>query len=787
MTQIAPDDRLHDPSEAHGNGSNEANGAAASGNGHGHDHGADAAPPAQYVFEGDAQEECPVHLQRIIETQQEIAAADLDLQSVMDLICERTQELTNADGASILLMEEGELIHRSGTGFAQAVVGESVSLDGTFTGSVYRQNRAGICNDTSLLASRAAMDRGIRALIAVPLRRGDLTVGIMSVLSQHTGAFGAQDLGTLELLSVVLSAAVSHAAELDARRSQVEALARFRTVFDGASIGIVCCDREGHTLEANPALERLLGYSAEELASMRFKDITHPEDVERNLELFRELMEGKLDSYQIEKRYLCKDGGLIWGQVTAVLERDEHGVPQSTISMIEDITERKIAEEELRRQSALNEHMALHDALTGLPNRTLLRDRIQQAVLTARREGGRVAVLMMDLDRFKEVNDSLGHHAGDVLLKELGSRLQGVLRESDTVARLGGDEFGILLKGQWKTTDVIPVLEKIRDALEQPIMLQDLPLAIEASVGISFYPDDGEDVDTLLRHADVAMYTAKDRNATYSFYDPASDQYDPTRLTIVGELRRAIDQRELVLYYQPKAMLADGEVSSVEALIRWNHPTRGLVMPDDFIPLAQQTGLIKPLTLYVVEEGLRQCKAWQEEGLTLSVAVNLSMRNLLDLEFPDQVETLIEKWGVDARLLEFEITESTMLADPVRTKHVLDKLSAMGIRLAIDDFGTGYSSLAYLKRLPVDEIKIDRSFVMHMSEDEDNATIVRSTIDLGQNLGLQVVAEGVETAEIWEKLNSLGCNIAQGYYLSRPVPADDLRDWLRERSSSAAA
>ena len=221
----------------------------------------------------------------------------------------------------------------------------------------------------------------------------------------------------------------------------------------------------------------------------------------------------------------------------------------------------------------------------------------------------------------------------------------------------------------------------------------------------------------------------------------------------------------------------------MEALIRWNHPTRGLVMPDDFIPLAQQTGLIKPLTLYVVEEALRQCCAWQKEGLTLSVAVNLSMRNLLDLEFPDQVEQLLAEWGVNPQLLEFEITESTMLADPVRTKHILDKLSAMGIRLAIDDFGTGYSSLAYLKRLPVDEIKIDRSFVMHMSEDEDNATIVRSTIDLGQNLGLQVVAEGVETAEVWEKLTSLGCNVAQGYYLSRPVPADDLRDWLRERAA----
>jgi EAL domain-containing protein (putative c-di-GMP-specific phosphodiesterase class I) len=239
-----------------------------------------------------------------------------------------------------------------------------------------------------------------------------------------------------------------------------------------------------------------------------------------------------------------------------------------------------------------------------------------------------------------------------------------------------------------------------------------------------------------------------------------------------------------VLHYQPKAALGSGEVHAVEALVRWAHPTRGLVPPDEFIPLAQQTGLIKPLTLYVVDEALRQCKAWQREGLSLCIAVNLSMRNLLDLEFPDDVRHLLDTWQVDPGLLEFEITESTMLADPVRTKLILDKLSAMGIRLAIDDFGTGYSSLAYLKKLPIDEIKIDRSFVMHMREDMDDATIVRSTIDLARNLGLDVVAEGVESEEAWEQLSTLGCTVAQGYFLSKPVPADELRNWLLQRAAA---
>jgi diguanylate cyclase len=301
------------------------------------------------------------------------------------------------------------------------------------------------------------------------------------------------------------------------------------------------------------------------------------------------------------------------------------------------------------------------------------------------------------------------------------------------------------------------------------------------------FPAHGRDVDTLLRHADVAMYNAKETKAGYVFYDGSRSEADPARLTLLSELRRAIEQRELVLHYQPKAALANGSVTSVEALLRWNHPVRGMVGPDEFIPLAQQTGLIKPLTLYVLDEALRQCRAWQSAGMTLGVAVNLSVRNLLDTEFPQQVKRLLQKREVDPGLLQLEITESTMLSDPVRTKRVLDKLAAMGIALSIDDFGTGYSSLSYLSQLPVNEIKIDRSFVMNMSESSGDAVIVRSTIDLARNLGLQVVAEGVETEQAWDELTQLGCNLAQGYYLTRPVPADELTQWLRRRAQVAAA
>jgi diguanylate cyclase (GGDEF)-like protein/PAS domain S-box-containing protein len=531
----------------------------------------------------------------------------------------------------------------------------------------------------------------------------------------------------------------------------------------------------------------MLDYTAGELAAAPFTDFMHDEDVERASLLFRDLMLGKRTAYQLEARWCRRDGKVVWGLVRAALERDADGVPAFAVTMIENITERKNAEAELIRQSEINEHQALHDPLTGLPNRLLFSERIEQAIKYAERRGGSAAILMMDLDRFKEVNDSLGHQAGDALLKEVGERLGASLRASDTVARLGGDEFGLLLPEPSQREDVLAIVERIRRALEQPVVVQELPLAIEASIGIAMYPEDGHDADVLLQRADVAMYGAKQESATHAFYDREHDDYDPTRLTLVAELRRAMEERELVLFYQPKAVLSDGEVRSVEALLRWHHPHQGWVYPDSFIPVAQETGLIRPLTLYVLDEALRQTREWKDAGLGLSVSVNLSMRNLLDVNFPEQVAELLEKWKVDAAYLELEITESTMLANPTRTKMVLEQLSALGIRLSIDDFGTGYSSLAYLRRLPIDEIKIDRSFVMGMDEEADDVAIVRSTIDLGRNLGLEVVAEGVETREIWDQLRALGCSTAQGYYLSRPVPAERLQEWLEARRTGGGA
>jgi diguanylate cyclase (GGDEF)-like protein len=437
--------------------------------------------------------------------------------------------------------------------------------------------------------------------------------------------------------------------------------------------------------------------------------------------------------------------------------------------------------EELRHHAATKEHQALHDPLTGLPNRVLFADRISQAIRVAERSGDEVAVFLMDLDRFKEVNDTLGHHSGDLLLQELAARLRRALRTSDTVARLGGDEFGVLLPDLVDRQSIEEVVDRIRVAVERPFYVQDLPLAIETSIGVSIFPEHGQDVDALLQKADVAMYVAKEGNSTHELYDANEDEYDPTRLTLVGELRRAIEAAELTVFYQPKADLRTGEVKGTEALVRWEHPERGLLLPDEFIPLAQHTGLIRPLTLSVLDTAMAQLRTWQHQGRNVTVAVNLATRNLLDAGLPDDVQELLDKWQLDPASIEFEITESTIMADPFRALAVLKRLHAMGTKLSIDDFGTGYSSLAYLKRLPVDSVKIDKSFVLNMDTDENDAAIVRSTIDLARNLGLTVVAEGVESETIWKTLAGLGCDIAQGNYLTAPLPGAKLSAWFDQR------
>jgi diguanylate cyclase (GGDEF)-like protein len=428
------------------------------------------------------------------------------------------------------------------------------------------------------------------------------------------------------------------------------------------------------------------------------------------------------------------------------------------------------------RQSSVSEHQARHDSLTGLANRGHFRSVAERTI--AAHPGESFAVLLMDLNRFKDVNDTLGHHYGDLLLEGIAERLCEAVPQAEVVSRLGGDEFAVLLRTAL-APDAGAVAEQITESIGRTIEVGEFVVEGEASIGIAVSPDDGDDIDTLLQRADVAMYRAKETHSNWARYDEEHDHHSPAKLALMGDLRGAIDNGEIVVWYQPALELATGHVGSVEALVRWQHPDLGLLPPGAFLEMAERTSLIKPLTRRVLEDTMLQIRRWEAAGLRFSAAVNVSMRSLLDPLFPQQVHELLARTGVSPDLVKLEITESTIMADPRVARSVLDQLSSMGVSLSIDDFGTGYSSLAYLKDLPVDEVKIDRSFVLGMAEGTSDAVIVRSTIDLGHHLGLQVVAEGVEDEATLEKLRDLRCDRAQGYWISRPLPAASITEWAQ--------
>ena len=433
-----------------------------------------------------------------------------------------------------------------------------------------------------------------------------------------------------------------------------------------------------------------------------------------------------------------------------------------------------------RGQAHLLRHQAMYDNLTGLPNRALFSDRLQQAILIGRREKQPFALITMDLDRFKEINDTLGHHAGDRVLQHVANCARASLRESDTVARMGGDEFTVLLATANDLDGAVAAAKKILKALDEPLEISGQKIEIGASLGIAMFPEHGDDPTVLLREADAAMYLAKQTHGGYKVYSKELGQGADDRVALQGELRRAIANNELVLHYQPKIDFGSDRVCGVEALVRWQHPIHGLLPPDKFIPLAEQTGLIKSMTQHILKIALRQCEEWRRAGLDLSVAVNISAINIQDAEFPDQVAKLLKESTVPSSRIELEITETAVMAEPVRAVDCIKRLSALGLQISIDDFGTGYSSMAYLRDLLVAKIKIDKSFVKDMAVNHSDAVIVRSTIELGHNLGLKVIAEGVETEGAWDRLKALGCDDAQGYYMSHPLPSDKFAEWLQQ-------
>lgn len=459
-----------------------------------------------------------------------------------------------------------------------------------------------------------------------------------------------------------------------------------------------------------------------------------------------------------------------YGDKVTIEQVDEIGALAASLNHMSDgVAER---EQEILR-------LAYADTLTGLPNRAMFNDRLNQAVQFGMRAGTPFTVLMMDLDRFKYINDVLGHEAGDKVLQEVANRLQQVLRDSDTVARLGGDEFAILL-ATGNPERVQTAVHRILHILEEPVSLNNQPVDIGGSIGIATFPEHGEQAGTLLRHADIAMYAAKRTNSGFAFYDSECDAHQQEHLSLLGDLRRAVECDELEIYFQPKVTLNKSDIIAVETLMRWRHPERGLVPPDDFIPFAEHTGAIRLITGWLIEHAIAQCGRWYQQQMPIKISLNISARDLLNPELPNIMQHALEKNAVPAHMVCLEITESALMEDPAKAHKTVSLLHDMGLELSIDDYGTGYSSLAYVKNLPVNELKIDREFVKNMVGSKEDIAIVRSTIELGHNLGLKVVAEGIENERELAMLKDFGCDEAQGFLISEALCAEDLEAWLHK-------
>ena len=612
--------------------------------------------------------------------------------------------------------------------------------------------------------SDAAREDGLKAAIGFPVVSQDTVCGVVVILSRRDREL---DPALLEIVNDVGSQVGQflerQGAEERLRRSEI----RSRAVLDNVTDGVISLSSDDTVESLNPAAAQLLGVDAAVAVGQPAAALLGAEAYAAVVALQAERGDAAPGDL-IEATTQRVDGTRLAIELGAT--KVELGAHNMWLVSLRDITER-------RAQTEALEHQALHDALTGLPNRTLFIDRLGQSVTGAERRRQQLGVLFMDLNGFKDINDTLGHHIGDAFLVAIAGRLKTTLRDVDTIARLGGDEFAILPDGGGDIAAMTHIAKLVAAKLEAPFEVEGTTLDASASIGIAMYPQHGDHAAILMRHADVAMYSAKQRGGGFAIYAEGDDEQSAARLSLSGELRNAIAMGHLTLHYQPKVDMRTARVSGVEALVRWQHSERGLIAPDVFIPIAEQSELIKPLTAWVLGAAIADLSRWRTAGIDLTMAVNLSARNLHDADIVQIVRRLLRRHRVPAERLTIELTESTIMTGT--GSRTLQGLKALGTSISIDDFGTGYSSLAYLKRLPVTEIKIDRSFVTTLSTDADDAAIVRPTISLGHNLGLQVVAEGVEDGDSYAMLADYGCDFVQGYFISRPLSAEDLESWLR--------
>jgi diguanylate cyclase (GGDEF)-like protein/PAS domain S-box-containing protein len=631
---------------------------------------------------------------------------------------------------------------------------------------------------------KLASSANFRSGGAFPLRRAGKVIGALAVYSSEAGIFDADLIELLDEMALNLSFGLD-AAERDAKRRDAESALRENERALSTLLGNIpgmayrCGVDDLWTLEfASEGCIQLTGYRPIDLIDNRvisFVDLVHPGDRPRVHNEIREKLE-RSDHFIIEYQIVCADASVKWVSEKAQAVRNDGGEIIALEGIIDDITERKRFEERLS-------FLAQYDVLTGLPNRALFYDRLRQAVGRAKREQTMVGLMFLDLDRFKQINDTLGHAAGDRVLKVVAERLKGFLREVDTIARLGGDEFTVVIEGVSQPEQLSGVAEKIRNALAEPVDLDGRAMAVSASVGITLYPRDGEDIDQLIKNADIAMYHAKHRGGRqqFQFYDQGMGPLAAEHLELEAKLRRAIEQQEFLLHYQPVVEMASGRITGMEALIRWQSP-QGLVPPASFIPLAEESGLILDIGRWVLHAACTQARKWQREGLpALRLAVNLSPLQLRQENLFASVAEILRECGLAPQHLELEITENTVMDRSRDTMAMLTRLEHLGVQLSIDDFGTGYSSLAYLKQFPVHSLKIDRSFVRDITTDSNDAAIVSAMIAMAKSLGLGVIAEGVETRQQLEFLRAAGCDAYQGYYFSVPLPANAFAELVRRQ------
>ncbi|MEX2100555.1 MAG: EAL domain-containing protein, partial [Acidimicrobiia bacterium] len=548
-----------------------------------------------------------------------------------------------------------------------------------------------------------------------------------------------------------------------------EAQERFRSAFENAPIGMALMALDGRLFRVNRALAQILGRSGRELLGASVVDLTHPEDLPELRASMRQLLSGTLPSNQLEQRYVHHDGHPVWIAVSVSLVRDLQGTPLYFVCQMEDVTERRASGEALA-------HQAIHDPLTGLPNRVLFVERLERELARAAVNQERVAVLFLDLDRFKVVNDSLGHSAGDRLLVAVSDRLNNAVRPADIVARFGGDEFTVLCPNVPSEETAELIAERLIQAASRPVALVEGEVFVTASVGIALSGGESDTSETLLRNADAAMYRAKEMGRDRSeMFDTRTHHNAVDSLRTGNALHRAIERGELRLHYQPVVTLEDGLLSGFEALIRWEHPERGLVPPMEFIPLAEETGLIVPLGAWALSEACRQLREWQafqNADRRLTMSVNLSPRQLAEPGLPNEVARILHESGVAPECVWLEITETTLMRDAESAMSALGALRSLGLHLAVDDFGTGYSSMAYLERLPVEVLKVDRSFVQGVGQRSDSTAIATAIVSLARALGLRTVAEGIETTDQLEELRNVGCEMGQGWLFGAAQTAD---------------